>query len=181
MGTLYKPSIEFFKMCLDAFGKHGDKYDVIISIGKGTNIDHFGPFPEHIFIRNYVPQLDVLQRAKIFVSHGGMGGINESMFYEVPMLILPKTIEQQINARRMEELGAGIDLKTQEVSPELLLAGVSKLLSSPNYKKAAGLISKSFKESTNGLERALYFVQTLKYKAVNEESESTPVVESYFG
>jgi UDP:flavonoid glycosyltransferase YjiC (YdhE family) len=40
-----------------------------------------------------------------------MGGISESIFFSVPMLLLPKTIEQQINANRMNELGASINLK----------------------------------------------------------------------
>jgi len=137
---------------------------VIISIGKGTNIEDIGrDCPNHIFIRPYVPQLQVLERTKVFVSHGGMGGINESMFYEVPMLILPKTIEQQINARRMEELGAGIDLKTQDVTPEQLMAGVEKLLSSKDYVKATKKIKESFEKNKNGLERAVQAIEEMSY------------------
>jgi len=163
MGTLYKPTIDFFKTCLEAFRKEQKKYDVIISIGKGTNIEEIGLCPDHIFIRPYVPQLRVLERTKVFVSHGGMGGINESMFYGVPMLLLPKTIEQQINARRIEELGAGIDLKTQDVTPEQLVVGVQKLLSSNSYVEATKKISKSFKDTQKGLENAVTSIEGLSY------------------
>jgi MGT family glycosyltransferase len=173
MGTLYKPTIEFFKTCLETFRNEHSKYDVIISIGKGTNIEDIGPCPDHIFIRPYVPQLQVLERAKVFVSHGGMGGINESMFYGVPMLILPKTIEQQVNARRMDELGAGIDLKTQDVTPDQLLTGVEKLLSTNSYVKATKKISKSFEETQKGLECAIKAIEGLSYVGDEDDLDMT--------
>jgi len=69
-----------------------------------------------------------------------MGGISEAMHFNVPMLLLPKTIEQQLNARyiecsillpiisnlcsfrRIKELGGGIDLRSQSVSAAVLKA-----------------------------------------------------------
>ncbi len=34
----------------------------------------------------------------MFISHGGMNGVSESMYYLVPMVLLPKTVEQELNA-----------------------------------------------------------------------------------
>jgi len=100
-----------------------------------------------------------------------MGGINEAMFYEVPMLVLPKTIEQQINAKRIEELGAGIDLKSQDITPEQLLAGVNKLLSSNSYKEATKRISKSFKDTTEGLEKAVDAIEIVHFTPEEDDVE----------
>jgi MGT family glycosyltransferase len=172
MGTLYKPTIEFFKICIEAFKNKQKKYNLIISVGKGTNIEEIGKCPDHIFLRPYVPQLQILERCKVFVSHGGMGGINESMFYGVPMLLLPKTIEQQINARRIEELGAGIDLKTQDVSPAQIVDGVAKLLSSNSYVEATKKISQSFKETKAGLEKAVSSIESLSFVEDDEEDNT---------
>jgi len=174
MGTLYKPDISFFKTCLIAFDNK--PFNVIISIGKSTNISDLGTIPKNIFIKPYVPQLLVLERTAVFVSHGGMGGVNEAMFYNVPMLILPKTIEQQINARRIEELGAGLDLRNQEVAPEVLFAGVMKLLSNNSYIAATKKISKSFKvtggvgPAAEGLEK-MFLESKMGNEDVDEDDE----------
>jgi len=171
MGTLYKPTIEFFKTCITAFKYDKKKFDIIISIGKGTNIEEIGQCPDHIFIRPYVPQLQILERCSVFVSHGGMGGINEAMFYEVPMLILPKTIEQQINARRMEELGAGLDLKSQDITPQQLLAGVKKILNDKSYVEAAKKIKQSFTDEKGGLGLAVELTENLTFTPEEDDGE----------
>eukprot|EP01124_Arcella_intermedia_P025189 TRINITY_DN4447_c0_g4_i1.p1 TRINITY_DN4447_c0_g4~~TRINITY_DN4447_c0_g4_i1.p1 ORF type:complete len:534 (+),score=136.35 TRINITY_DN4447_c0_g4_i1:83-1684(+) len=158
MGTLYRPDITFFKTCIAAFKEK--PFNVIISIGKAIQTADLEPIPDNIHIKSYVPQLDVLERTRVFISHGGMGGVNEAMFYNVPMLILPKTIEQQVNALRIEELGAGVDLHTQDVTPEQLLAGVEKILADHKYVEATKVISKSFKE-TGGIVPAAGIIDRL--------------------
>jgi len=145
MGTLYQPPLTFFKICFTAFAY--TPFDVILSVGKGTTIDSLEPIPTNIIVKNYVPQLEVLAKTDVFVSHGGMGGVNEAMFFGVPMLILPKTIEQQVNGRRIEELGAGVDLKTQEVTPDMIFDGVVRLLEDQRYKEGAKRVRNSFSES----------------------------------
>ncbi|MCP1383089.1 glycosyltransferase [Runella salmonicolor] len=41
------------------------------------------------YVYNSVPQLQVLKRASIYICHGGMGSIKESIFYGVPLLAYP--------------------------------------------------------------------------------------------
>ena len=125
MGTLYSQDPKFFLFCFESF-KNTD-YFVVLSVGRTTNVEDLGEIPSNFVVRGFVPQLEVLQRVcdffflvlmcggrsfwciplltssppfqtSAFISHGGMNGISESMFFNVPMILLPKTVEQELNA-----------------------------------------------------------------------------------
>jgi len=149
MGTLYQLNPAFFKICFRAF--RDSPHLFVMSVGKG-NLEKLSEIPENFIVREYVPQPQILDRASVFISHGGMGGIGEAMASQVPMILLPKTIEQQTNARRIEELGAGVNLSFQaeDVTPERLRQAVDRLLDdkvAASYVEAARKISHSFDET----------------------------------
>lgn len=153
MGTLYYQDPKFFTTCFEAF--ENSPYQVVISVGKGTKIEDLGKIPPNFIVRQYVPQPDLLSKAAVFVSHGGMGGISEAMHYGVPMLMLPKTIEQQLNARRIAVMGAGIDTRqSQNVEKSVLVEGVAKLLKEKAFAQNAKIIGDSFAQ-TGGVQPAI--------------------------
>ena len=64
---------------------------------------------ENAYFFSRVPQLKVLEISDLFITHGGMGGIKESIYYQVPMLVFPLDLhyDQSGNALKVEthELG----------------------------------------------------------------------------
>ena len=67
--------------------------------------------PNNIHVYQSVPQIKVLKQADIFVTHGGMNSISESLVQGVPMVVIPFMSDQPVNARRIEELGLGKKLE----------------------------------------------------------------------
>ena len=65
---------------------------------------------ENALFFSRVPQLKVLKISDLFITHGGMGGIKESIFYEVPMLVYPLDLhyDQSGNALKIEHHGLGL-------------------------------------------------------------------------
>ncbi|PWK16679.1 UDP-glucoronosyl/UDP-glucosyl transferase [Arcicella aurantiaca] len=70
---------------------------------------------QHITLKNAyffsrVPQLKVLEVSDLFITHGGMGGIKESIYYKVPMLVFPLDLhyDQSGNALKVEIHGLGL-------------------------------------------------------------------------
>ena len=63
-----------------------------------------------------MPQLAVLQRASAFVTHGGMNSVSESLFFGVPLVVVPQMGEQAIVGRQVEALSAGLYLSNEEAT-----------------------------------------------------------------
>src|SRR5207249_206094 len=86
-----------------------------------------GPVPPNFELHPWVPQLAVLRRASGFVSHAGMGSTMESLAMGVPPVVVPRTLEQEIVAGRLTELGLGVRVDPADVSAESLLKAVTGL------------------------------------------------------
>ena len=142
MGTVNNDMMPLYKTCITTLAD--TEYQVIISVGNLVSIKEFGKLPENISVYEHVDQIAVLQVADIFLSHCGMNSVNESLYFGVPLLMLPQTAEQGGVAERVHQLGAGIKLKkTDRVS---ILNAINKLLLMGSYKENAMKISCSFKQ-----------------------------------
>jgi MGT family glycosyltransferase len=146
MGTLLLGGEAFFKTCVEAFKDFKGK--VVLSVGNNTNVSELGPFPRNFIVRNYVPQLEVLQYTDVFITHGGMNSTSEGLYYEVPLVVVPQANDQPMIANRVEELQVGYKIDPHEVSVKKLQEAVQHILSTPSYRENAKMISKSFKESS---------------------------------
>ena len=141
LGTVMNDNVKFFKNCIKAL-KDTD-YQVIMSVGNLIDIKELGEIPAHISVQEHVDQIAVLQQADVFLSHCGMNSVNESLYYEVPLVTYPQTSEQGGVATRVEMLGAGEKLLKNH--PETIRETVEKVLGNASYKESAKKISEGFK------------------------------------
>ena len=154
MGTINQ-NRDFYRNCINALGK--TDWQVIISMG--TNTDHFDDLPENIKIYESVDQMAVLSIADAFITHCGMNSASEGLYFRTPLVLFPQTPEQDAVAKRTEELGAGVRLKS--ISEEDIMDALNKVLSDPEYRKNADLISDSFR-ACGGAEEARLFLESLQ-------------------
>src|SRR5699024_5924095 len=130
LGTLHAVGESFLRSCLEAFGRFPAR--VLISGGPGADPAALGPLPSHVLARRPVPQLAVLRRADVFVTHGGLNSVLESRHFGVPMVVLPQQLEQLLIAQAVAERGAGRVLRQHlrgaDVPPARLRATVGSLL-----------------------------------------------------
>ena len=143
LGTLFNTDAAFYRDCLAAF--RDDDVRVIVAIGKTVTADSLGAIPPNVTVAPWVPQLDVLRRASVFVSHGGMNGVGESLHYGVPLVIVPQMGEQELVAAQVQRLGAGVRLPRNRVTPESLRAAVQRVLNERAFRDRAVAIGDSFK------------------------------------
>ena len=141
LGSVHNQKLDFYRQCINAFA--GLPYDVVMSVGKQTNIAELGDIPANIRVYPWVPQLKVLQQASLFISHGGMNSINESLLFDVPLLMVPQQIEQAYSARRIQQLGAGRCLRPGRVTPSRLLEMSSAMLADPSYRHQAKILGET--------------------------------------
>ena len=144
VGTVYRANARFFRHCMEALAD--PKYAVIMSVGKAVDPGSLGQVPANFTVAQYVPQLQVLQEADLFITHGGMNSINEAVTYGVPMVVVPNTIEQTINAARIEQLRCGLYLDHTQLSVDTLRGSrdehtdrrLRQAVALPNYRPLSG-------------------------------------------
>ena len=142
MGTVNNNLLSFYKTCLSAF--ENMPYQVILSVGNLVSLNEFGKLPEHISVFSHVDQIAVLKKADIFISHCGMNSVNESLYFGVPLIMLPQTSEQSGVAERVSQLGAGIRLHKPDA--DAIRNTVEKIFAESSYKQNASKISDGFQK-----------------------------------
>ncbi|WPC42713.1 macrolide family glycosyltransferase [Clostridium sp. JS66] len=146
LGTIFNKSIEFYENCFKAFDNMDD-VQIIMSIGKNIDVNTFKSIPSNFIVRNYVSQLEILKQADVFITHAGMNSTNEGLYYDVPLVLIPQSGDQPFVAKRVAQLGAGIIIEKDKVTPEILKESVVKILSDNNFRINSKKIGKSLKEA----------------------------------
>lgn len=141
MGTVNNDMMPLYKRCISALAD--TEYQVIMSVGNLVSIEEFGELPENISIFAHVDQIAVLQQADIFVSHCGMNSVNESLYFGVPLVMLPQTSEQGGVAERVYQLGAGIKLNKSDTHS--ILGTINTIFTDSIYKQNAITLANGFK------------------------------------
>lgn len=137
LGTVNNRNRQFYQNCMKAL-KDSNR-SVLISIGENTKISDFGEIPKHITIKNSVNQIEILSHAEVFLTHGGMNSVNESLYFGVPMVLFPQQSEQGLVARRTAVLGAGILLNNSR--PRSIQKALYQVLGNSSYKGHAKQLS----------------------------------------
>ncbi len=86
---LYEKEVLYFlDKLLTAFQSMKDSF-LILSLKEKVAKNLKVQIPSNVRIFNFVPQLTVLSKADIFITHGGINSIKEAINYQVPLLVYP--------------------------------------------------------------------------------------------
>lgn len=151
LGTVFNRAIDFYKICIEAFGN--TDHTIAMSIGNRTQVSDLGEVPENFIVKNDVPQTDILQHTKLFITHGGMNSTHEGLYYGVPLIIIPQSADQPIIAGQVANMGAGIKLQMESLTANQLREAADHVLSLP-FKKAVAHMRESF-QKTGGYHQAV--------------------------
>jgi zeaxanthin glucosyltransferase len=129
----------FFQMFMDAMAQRPGLQGVV-TIGNYLKAGEFN-CPGNVFIASTAPQVDVLKRASLMISHAGVTGVKESAFMGVPMLLIPISYDEFGNAARVVYHGLGERLRLKEVSAFELGRLIDRVLKDSSYSARAKVIS----------------------------------------
>jgi MGT family glycosyltransferase len=172
LGTIYHQRNEFYRCCFQAFGD--SPYQVVLSVGEQTAIEQLGPIPQNFIVRHSVPQLEILQRASLFITHAGMNSTSEALYYGVPLLAIPQAVDQPYVARRIAQLGAGISLSPKHATASRLRRLTETILADASYAQASANIGESFRQA-GGFLAAVEEIQRFKQKYSIDQAIATPL------
>ena len=136
----------FCKECIRAFG--GKKLTVILNTGR-VNPQALGKIPDNIYAYSFVPQIEVLSKADVFLTHCGMNSINEAMTLGVPMVAMPFINDQISNGKRVVELGIGKKVRSFPSSGRELYATCLSVIKDEKIKKRCQELQMELKKEEN--------------------------------
>lgn len=134
LGTIYNTDRELLRGFVRALAPLAGH--VVIATGQ-TDPATLGPLADDVVARRSVPQLDVLGRAALFVTHGGVNSVNEALAFGVPMIVVPQGADQPMVARRVAELGAGLALTERPVDSVSVMTAARRVLTEPSFAAVA--------------------------------------------
>lgn len=135
----------FYEVVLDAFRRLPD-WQLVLSVGKLHSPESFRDIPQNAILVQYAPQLKLLERAKIFISHGGTGSLKESVYFGVPTLLFPVGADQPGNSARAVYHRLGILGEIRNVTPEKLLHFIDEVEHSPDIRARLSRFSRIYRE-----------------------------------
>jgi MGT family glycosyltransferase len=156
MGTLQNGVLETFRMIAEACV--GPGLQLVISLGGGQDPALLGDLPGDPVVVGYAPQLDLIRRAVLTISHGGLNTALESLAQGVPMVVLPVAYDQPGVGARVEWAGVGRSIPVGRLTVEHLRDAVRAVLRDPAYSARAERLRASI-EAADGLNRAADLIE----------------------
>ncbi len=161
LGTINNTNLEFYQQCFESFQNFEGHF--VMSIGQQITIDSLGEIPKNFLVMNSVPQLDVLKKTDVFITHGGLNSVHESLLEGVPMIVMPQQVEQAIVARQVEKFGAGI--RAQQSDSLAFVSYLTKIIhNKKQYQKSASKLGQSLRDAggaTQAADEILTYIQKL--------------------
>jgi zeaxanthin glucosyltransferase len=88
----------FFSEVVAAAASQPD-WQFVVALGSRWSTDAFRSAPDNTLMVPFAPQVHLLQRSSLVITHAGLGTIKESISFGVPMLAFPLLYDQPGMAR----------------------------------------------------------------------------------
>ncbi|NKQ37691.1 MAG: glycosyl transferase [Chloroflexi bacterium] len=150
LGTIHQ-NLPFLQTLFGVFADYPAQF--IVSAGRQTDLAALGDVPDNFLLRPYLPQLHILEKVDLFITHGGNNSIHEGLYHGVPLLVVPQQMEQMMNGRLVAKHGAGIVLgdrppyNSRQIKAKALQDNVNQLLHTESYRLTAQKLGDSFHET----------------------------------
>ena len=110
---------------------------LVISLGGGINLESITQLPGQPIVVNYAPQLELLQKASLVITHAGLNTTLESLSHGIPMVAIPISLDQPGVAARIAWTGTGKVVPLSSLSVPRLCKAIKQVLTHEFYKTNA--------------------------------------------
>lgn len=156
MGTLQNRHDYVFRTIAEACADLDAQ--LVISLGGGLDPEALPNLPGNPLVVKYAPQLELLQKASLNITHAGLNTALESLSYGVPMVAIPVTDDRSGVAAKIAWTGVGELVKLSSLNVYKLRETVERVLKEPSYKQNADSLQKAICGS-EGVNRAVNIIE----------------------
>jgi len=156
LGTTRNAQAEILRMIAEACKDLPAQ--LVISLGRRFDVSMFGSWPGNPIVAEFVPQLEILKRASLVITHAGPNTVFETLMEGKPMGAIPIAHDQPAIAARLARLGAAEVLPVMRLSAQMIREAAVKVMADPLYRHAAEKMQKKLR-TLNGVERAAEIIE----------------------
>jgi zeaxanthin glucosyltransferase len=157
MGTLVNGLSKVYDTILEAVGRFSEM-QVVLSVGRNVSPDDLGPIPSNTIVVRVAPQIELLKRATLCLTHAGLNSALEALAEGVPMVAIPIGYDQPGVAARIAHHGVGEFVEIGNLTAQHLSELIAKVTANPNYRVKARWFQKVLAE-TRGLDIAADIIE----------------------
>ena len=152
MGTPMNGLADVYRTITAAIAER-KQVQLLLSVGEQLDPAQVGPVPRNTILVKRAPQLELLKRASVCITHAGLNTVLEALAQGVPQVAIPVTVDQPGVAARIAEKKTGLFVPLKELSVSRLSDRLDQVLSDSTYRDNARYFQKVIAE-TNGLSKA---------------------------
>ncbi|AFY87299.1 glycosyltransferase [Chroococcidiopsis thermalis] len=156
MGTLQNRLIGIFQQIASAC--EGLDAQLVISLGGSARPESLPKLPGNPVVVEYAPQLEILKKATLMITHAGMNTTMECLKYGVPMVAIPVTNDQPGVAARIAWTGVGEYVPLSRLNVPKLKAAIQKVFTENSYKQNAARLQQAIQKA-GGVTRAADIIE----------------------
>ena len=156
MGTLQNRLIPVFYKIASACEKLDAQ--LVISLGGSAKPESLPDLPGNPLVVEYAPQLELLERATMMITHAGMNTTMECVKNGVPMVAIPVANDQPGVAARIAWNGAGEAISLKKLNVSSLQEAVKRVFTEDSYKKNALRLQEGIKQA-GGVKKAVDIIE----------------------
>lgn len=131
---------------------------LVLSLGRGINPKALSELPGSPIVVNYAPQLELLKKAALAITHAGSGTILDALSYGVPLVALPIANDQPATAARLEWSGAGKVIPLSQLSAPKLQRAIATVLGQASYRYHATRLQQAIQQG-GGVDAAVEVIE----------------------
>jgi zeaxanthin glucosyltransferase len=139
-------SRQFIRTVIAAAAKRSD-WQFVVALGAKLNAKEFEPIPQNVVLSHWAPQIQMLSRASVMITHAGLGGVKESILHGVPMLALPLMRDQFDSANRITHHGLGAQGDIERIGPEDLSSMLDRLIADRSIRERVSAMRDEFERA----------------------------------
>lgn len=156
LGTSRGDRVDIWQAIADACAELDAQ--LVISLGGAPRTPEIAELPGAPLVVDFAPQIELLSRASVVITHAGLNTVMEALGNGVPMIAVPITGDQFGVAARLTHCGAGKIIHSKDFRAATVKAAVQEMLNEPQCRVRAAAMRDAI-EQTRGAERAAEIIE----------------------
>jgi len=174
MGTVQNGNPDLFSTIAAAVSKH-QGLQLVLAIGNILRPEQIGSVPNNAIVVNNAPQLELLKKASVCITHAGFNTVLEALTQGVPQIAIPVTNDQPGVAARIADKKTGKTTFLDGLDESNLSALLDEVINNHIYRDNSRSIQKAIAKK-NGLSVAADLLEQafgLNHNPISEAASET--------